>query len=43
MIRPLKPLGNYKEKYDTYTLDKLYRLLEKQHNRGLGSGCRRYY
>lgn len=36
MIRLLKPLGYYKEKYGTctYALDKLYLLMEKQHNRG---------
>lgn len=36
MIRLLKPLSYYKEKYGTtlYGLDKLYLLMEKQHNRG---------
>ena len=36
MIRLLKPLAYYKEKYGTYTwaLHKLYLLMEKQHNRG---------
>ncbi len=36
MIRLLKPLGYYKEKYGTaqWGLDKLYLLMEKQHNRG---------
>ncbi|MDE6555399.1 MAG: amidophosphoribosyltransferase [Duncaniella sp.] len=36
MIRLLKPLGYYKEKYGTYAygLNKLYLLMEKQHNRG---------
>ncbi len=36
MIRLLKPLEYYKEKYGSYTyaLDKLYLLMEKQHNRG---------
>lgn len=36
MIRLLKPLSHYKEKYGTwqYGLDKLYLLMEKQHNRG---------
>lgn len=36
MIRLLKPLGYYKEKYGTYTygLGKLYLMMEKQHNRG---------
>ncbi len=36
MIRLLKPLQFYKEKYGTYTyaLNKLYLLMEKQHNRG---------
>jgi len=36
MIRLLKPLNYYKEKYGTYTyaLNKLYLLMEKQHNRG---------
>lgn len=36
MIRLLKPLEFYKEKYGTYAyaLNKLYLLMEKQHNRG---------
>ena len=36
MIRLLKPLRYYKEKYGTwlYGLNKLYLLMEKQHNRG---------
>ncbi len=36
LIRLLKPLAYYKEKYGTwkYGLNKLYLLLEKQHNRG---------
>ena len=36
MIRLLKPLDYYKKKYGTsrYGLDKLYLLMEKQHNRG---------
>ena len=36
MIRLLKPLEYYKEKYGTYLygLNKLYLLMEKQHNRG---------
>ncbi len=36
MIRLLKPLEYYKEKYGTlqYALNKLYLLMEKQHNRG---------
>ena len=36
MIRLLKPLSYFKEKYGTYTwpLHKLYLLMEKQHNRG---------
>ena len=36
MVRLRKPLAYYKEKYGTYTygLDKLYLLMEKQHNRG---------
>lgn len=36
MIRLRKPLSYYKEKYGTWTygLDKLYLLMEKQHNRG---------
>lgn len=44
MIRLLKPLSYYKEKYgtDTYALDKLYLIMEKEHNRGqeaAGIGC----
>lgn len=44
MIRLLKPLSYYKEKYGTsrYALDKLYLLMEKEHNRGqeaAGIGC----
>lgn len=43
MIRLLQPLKYYKEKYGTwqYGLNKLYLLMEKQHNRGqegAGSG-----
>ncbi len=36
MIRLRKPIGYYKEKYGTYAyaLNKLYLLMEKQHNRG---------
>lgn len=36
LIRLLKPLSYYQEKYgtSTYGLDKLYLLMEKQHNRG---------
>ena len=36
MIRLLKPISYYKEKYGTasYALNKLYLLMEKQHNRG---------
>lgn len=36
LVRLLKPLSFYKKKYDTwqYGLDKLYLLMEKQHNRG---------
>ena len=36
MIRLLKPLEYYKQKYGTYAygLNKLYLLMEKQHNRG---------
>ena len=36
MIRLLKPINYYKEKYGSYTwaLKKLYLLMEKQHNRG---------
>lgn len=44
MIRLRKPLSYYKEKYGTvfYGLNKLYLLMEKQHNRGqegAGLGC----
>lgn len=44
MIRLLKPLEFYKKKYGTYRygLNKLYLLMEKQHNRGqegAGLGC----
>lgn len=44
MVRLLKPLSYYVEKYGshTYGLDKLYLLMEKQHNRGqegAGVGC----
>ena len=36
MVRLLKPLSYYKEKYGTwmYGLNKLYLMMEKQHNRG---------
>ena len=36
MIRLRKPIGYYKEKYGSYAyaLNKLYLLMEKQHNRG---------
>ncbi|MDE6396212.1 MAG: amidophosphoribosyltransferase, partial [Muribaculaceae bacterium] len=36
MIRLRKPIEYYREKYGTYTwaLDRLYLLMEKQHNRG---------
>lgn len=36
MIRLRKPLSYYKEKYGTYAwaINKLYLLMEKQHNRG---------
>ena len=36
LIRLLKPLSYYQEKYGTwkYGLNKLYLLMEKQHNRG---------
>lgn len=36
MVRLLKPIGYYKEKYGTYCygLSKLYLMMEKQHNRG---------
>ena len=38
MIRLLKPLEYYQEKYGTwmYGLNKLYLLMEKQHNRRAG-------
>ena len=42
MIRLLKPLEYYEEKYGTwmYGLNKLYLLMEKQHNRRLPApGC----
>lgn len=44
MIRLLKPLSYYKEKYGSefYGLDKLYLIMEKEHNRGqeaAGVGC----
>lgn len=44
MIRLLKPLDYYRHKYGTdyYALDKLYLLMEKEHNRGqeaAGIGC----
>lgn len=44
MIRLLKPLSYYQQKYGTwmYALNKLYLLMEKQHNRGqegAGVGC----
>ncbi len=44
MIRLLKPLPYYEQKYGTqrYALDKLYLLMEKQHNRGqegAGAAC----
>ncbi|MDE6340617.1 MAG: amidophosphoribosyltransferase [Muribaculaceae bacterium] len=44
MIRLLKPLEYYKEKYgsELYGLDKLYLIMEKEHNRGqeaAGIGC----
>lgn len=44
MIRLLKPLSYYKEKYgsELYGLDKLYLMMEKEHNRGqeaAGIGC----
>lgn len=40
MIRLLKPLDYYKEKYGTelYGLNKLYLIMEKEHNRG--QACR---
>lgn len=36
MVRLLQPLSYYKEKYGTwmYGLNKLYLMMEKQHNRG---------
>ena len=36
MIRLLRPLEYYKKKYGTYLygINKLYLLMEKQHNRG---------
>ena len=36
LIRLRKPLAYFKEKYGscTYALDRLYLLMEKQHNRG---------
>jgi amidophosphoribosyltransferase len=36
MVRLLKPLDFYQEKYGTwqYGLQKMYLLMEKQHNRG---------
>ena len=36
MIRLLKPLEYYEQKYGTrlYALNKLYLMMEKQHNRG---------
>ena len=44
MVRLLKPIEYYAEKYGTefYGLNKLYLLMEKQHNRGqeaAGLGC----
>ena len=44
MIRLRKPLSYYKEKYGTafYGLNRMYLLMEKQHNRGqegAGLGC----
>lgn len=44
MIRLLKPLSYYKEKYgsELYGLDRLYLIMEKEHNRGqeaAGLGC----
>ena len=43
MIRLLKPLEYYEKKYGTwmYGLNKLYLLMEKQHNRGQ-EGCLLY-
>ena len=48
MIRLLKPLSYYQEKYGTafYGLNKLYLLMEKQHNRGqegAGLGCIKFH
>ena len=43
MVRLLKPLEFYKQKYGTwkYGLNKLYLMMEKQHNRGQeGYACR---
>jgi len=36
LVRLLKPIQFYKEKYGTafYGIDKMYLLMEKQHNRG---------
>ena len=36
MVRLLKPLSHYKARYGTwaYGLNKLYLMMEKQHNRG---------
>ena len=36
LVRLRKPLEYYREKYgsETYALDRLYLLMEKQHNRG---------
>jgi len=44
MVRLLKPLKYYKEKYgtDLYGLNRLYLMMEKEHNRGqegAGVGC----
>lgn len=44
LVRLLKPIEYYAEKYGTwqYGLNKLYLLMEKQHNRGqegAGVGC----
>lgn len=44
MVRLLKPLDYYRQKYGTdfYGLNKLYLMMEKQHNRGqegAGIGC----
>lgn len=45
MIRLLKPLDYYQNKYGTwmYGLNKLYLMMEKQHNRGrrIGDGLRK--